>query len=122
MQLRVVDLQDPDRWRWLLTDQHGGFVADHEVALVDRVGGWVGRHVVGEAVGWALVDASPVAVEVTLPAAADFLLYRPPRVSARGGGAAGPPGRELGVSGGGGGATGGETARWRSVAADGGVQ
>jgi hypothetical protein len=110
VQLRVVDFQGPYRWRWLLTDEHGSFVADHQVALdpaepeyeafvdlaeflgnraipdrrvsseaelVSRVGEWVGRRVLGEDVGRALVDASPVAVEVLVPAVADVLLYRP---------------------------------------------
>jgi tetratricopeptide (TPR) repeat protein len=110
VQLRVVDFQGPDRWRWLLTDEHGSFVADHQVALdptepeyeafvdlagflgdraipdrrlsseaelVSRVGEWVGRRVLGQRIGRALVDESPVVVEVVLPEDADFLLYRP---------------------------------------------
>jgi hypothetical protein len=112
VRLRVVDfdVKDPDRWRWLLEDSEGRFVADHEVALdpaepeyagfvdlagflqdravpdrrlaseaelVDRVGRWVGRRVLGESIGEALVDAGPVVVEVVLPEDADFLLYRP---------------------------------------------
>jgi tetratricopeptide (TPR) repeat protein len=110
VRLRVVDYQDPDHWRWLLTDPDGNLVADHAVALdpgeaeylgfvdlagflqdrvvpdrrlsseaelVDRVGGWVGRRVLGEQVGQKLVDAGPVVVDVVLPEDADFLLYRP---------------------------------------------
>jgi CHAT domain len=48
-----------------------------EAELVDRVGGWTGRRVLGEEVGRALVDAGPVVVEVVLPEDAGFLLYRP---------------------------------------------
>jgi hypothetical protein len=115
VQLRVVDYQDPDHWRWLLQDPNGTFVADHQVALdptepeyqgfvdlarflqdrsepdrrlaseaglVDRVGQWIGDHVLGERVegeqvGRVIVANSPVVVRVLVPAAADFLLYRP---------------------------------------------
>jgi tetratricopeptide (TPR) repeat protein len=48
-----------------------------EAELVERVGRWVGRQVLGESIGRALVDASPVVVDVVLPEDADFLLYRP---------------------------------------------
>jgi hypothetical protein len=108
--LRVEDFQDTEHWRWLLQDQAGAFLADHQVALdptaseyegfvdlagflrdravpdqrltseaelVDRVGGWIGQQVLGEAVGRAIMDASPVVVRVELPEDADFLLYRP---------------------------------------------
>jgi len=43
-----------------------------EAELVERVGRWIGRWVLGEQVGQALVDASPVVVDVVLPADADF--------------------------------------------------
>jgi tetratricopeptide (TPR) repeat protein len=48
-----------------------------EAELVDRVGGWVGKQVLGEAVGRAIVAESPVVVRVALPVDADVLLYRP---------------------------------------------
>ncbi len=48
-----------------------------EAELVDRVGRWAGRRVLGQEVGRALVDAGPVVVDVVLPEDADFLLYRP---------------------------------------------
>jgi tetratricopeptide (TPR) repeat protein len=48
-----------------------------EAELVDRVGRWIGRQVLGERIGQALIDASPVVVDVVLPEDADFLLYRP---------------------------------------------
>jgi tetratricopeptide (TPR) repeat protein len=48
-----------------------------EAELVERVGRWVGRQVLGEQIGQALVDASPVVVDVVLSEAADFLSYRP---------------------------------------------
>jgi tetratricopeptide (TPR) repeat protein len=108
--LRVEDFQDAEHWRWLLQDQAGAFLADHQVTLdpdetehegfvdlagflrdravpdqrlkseaglVDRVGGWIGEQVLGEAVGRAMVDRSPVVVRVELPVDADVLLYRP---------------------------------------------
>jgi hypothetical protein len=110
LRLEVAEFQDADRWRWLLTDPDGRFLADHPVALdhrdpeyvafadlagflrrqavpdrrlaseaelVARVGGWIGRRVLGEAVGRAMVEASPVVVRVVVPKTADFLLYRP---------------------------------------------
>jgi len=33
LRLRAVDVRDAEQWRWLLTDQAGVFLADHEVAL-----------------------------------------------------------------------------------------
>jgi tetratricopeptide (TPR) repeat protein len=48
-----------------------------EADLVARVGAWIGRQVLGEQVGRALVEASPCVVQVVLPLDADFLLYRP---------------------------------------------
>lgn len=110
LRLRVEDFQDPEHWRWLLQDQTGAFLADHQVALdpaepeyegfvdlagflhdravpdqrltsetalVQRVGGWIGKQVLGEQVGRAIVDRSPVVVRVELPVEADVLLYRP---------------------------------------------
>jgi tetratricopeptide (TPR) repeat protein len=48
-----------------------------EAELVDRVGGWIGQQVLGEAVGRVLVDNSPVVVRVLLPPQAAELGYRP---------------------------------------------
>jgi CHAT domain len=48
-----------------------------EAELVARVGSWIGRKVLGPAIGRALVEVGPVAVRVVLPLDADFLLYRP---------------------------------------------
>jgi tetratricopeptide (TPR) repeat protein len=48
-----------------------------EAELVQRVGGWIGEKVIGEAVGRAIVGASPVVVRVELPVDANVLLYRP---------------------------------------------
>jgi hypothetical protein len=47
-----------------------------EAALLDRVGGWIGRRVLGP-VGEALADAAPVVVEVAVPAGGEVLLDRP---------------------------------------------
>ena len=33
LRLEVRDFAGPDRWRWVLTDRRGAFVADHEVRL-----------------------------------------------------------------------------------------
>jgi hypothetical protein len=33
LRLRVEDFQDPEPWRWLLTDDSGVVLADHQVAL-----------------------------------------------------------------------------------------
>jgi hypothetical protein len=108
--LRATEFQDTGRWRWLLQDDQGGFLADHQVALdfndpeyagfvdlagflrdraepdrrlvseqalVDRVGAWIGARVLGLTVGRGMVDASPVAVRVILPAEAEWLVERP---------------------------------------------
>jgi hypothetical protein len=48
-----------------------------EAELVARVGAWIGRQVLGGAIGRALVAASPVVVRVVVPLDADFVLYRP---------------------------------------------
>jgi hypothetical protein len=56
-----------------------------ETELVDRVGRWIGRHVLGEQVGRTLVDAGPVVVDVVLPEDADFLLHRPMELAHVGG-------------------------------------
>jgi hypothetical protein len=48
-----------------------------EQALVDRVGAWIGERVLGEAVGRAIVDESPVVVRVLLPPDDKGLGYRP---------------------------------------------
>jgi tetratricopeptide (TPR) repeat protein len=48
-----------------------------EAELVDRVGGWIGQQVLGEAVGRVLLDNSPVVVRVLLPPEAAELVYRP---------------------------------------------
>jgi hypothetical protein len=48
-----------------------------EAELVNRVGGWIGARVLGEAVAQTILDESPVVVRVKLPEEADFLLYRP---------------------------------------------
>jgi hypothetical protein len=110
LRLRVEDFQDAEHWRWLVTDDRGLFLADHQVALdptdseyegfvdlagflyeravpdqrlasetalVQRVGAWIGKHVLGEAVGRAILDESPVVVRVELPEEADVLLHRP---------------------------------------------
>jgi hypothetical protein len=33
LRLRVEDFQDAEHWRWLLQDQAGAFLADHQVTL-----------------------------------------------------------------------------------------
>jgi hypothetical protein len=38
-----------------------------EAELIARVGRWIGQQVLGERVGRAMVEASPVAVRVVLP-------------------------------------------------------
>jgi len=48
-----------------------------EAELVGRMSGWVGRLVLGEQIGEALVPASPVVAEVMLPVSGDSLLCRP---------------------------------------------
>jgi tetratricopeptide (TPR) repeat protein len=66
-----------------------------EAELVARVGDWIGRRVLGPAVGRAMVEASPAVVRVMVPAAADFLLYRPLELAHAG--ADGGPARPLAV-------------------------
>jgi tetratricopeptide (TPR) repeat protein len=48
-----------------------------EAELVDRVGAWIGRQVLGEQVGRAMVEASPVVVRLLLPPEGDLLIHRP---------------------------------------------
>ncbi len=31
LQLTLTDYQDPTRWRWVLADERGAFLADYEV-------------------------------------------------------------------------------------------
>ncbi|SCE98256.1 CHAT domain-containing protein [Micromonospora purpureochromogenes] len=48
-----------------------------EAELVEQLGAWIGRVVLGEAIGRAIVDASPVTVRVVVPDRLGFLAVRP---------------------------------------------
>jgi len=48
-----------------------------EIALVARVGTWIGREVLGSSVGQAIVAAAPVTVRVQVPPRAEFMVFRP---------------------------------------------
>src|SRR5437773_1774638 len=50
---------------------------DSEAELLERVGGWLGTRVLGEAVGAAIVAAAPVTVRVQVPDRLGFLLFAP---------------------------------------------
>ncbi|SIN26215.1 CHAT domain-containing protein [Micromonospora cremea] len=48
-----------------------------EAELVEQLGAWIGRVVLGETIGRAIVDASPVTVRVVVPDRLGFLAVRP---------------------------------------------
>jgi hypothetical protein len=49
----------------------------HETDLVARLGAWIGREVLGEGIGHAIVAAAPVTVRVEVPPEGELVLFRP---------------------------------------------
>lgn len=105
--LTLTDYQSERQWRWLLQDERGNFLADHDVNLpadpeydgfrdpadylhhhsafrseadsLARLGAWIGEHVFGKLRPKLAASLTPPAttVHIHVPAAASHILFRP---------------------------------------------